>query len=60
MDKKDDDIWDLQLLRRAVKVEPTGQASNLRLSQGSQEFIPAANFVVESSNKKTNKPHKFC
>lgn len=59
VDKKDDDIWDLQLLRRAVKVEPTGQASNLRSSQESQEIIPAANFVVESSHKKTNKPQNF-
>lgn len=56
---KNDDIWDLQLLRRAVKVEPTGQASNLRSSQESQEFIPAANFVVGSSHKKTNKPQSF-
>lgn len=58
VDKKedDDDIWDLQLLRRAVKVEPTGQASNLR---SSQEFIPAANFAVGSSHKKTNKPQNF-
>ncbi|XP_065941304.1 spindle assembly abnormal protein 6 homolog [Magallana gigas] len=64
VDKKDDnDIWDLQSLRRAVKVEPciqdAGQASNLRSSQESQEFIPAANLVVGSSHKKTNKPQHF-
>lgn len=59
VDKKDDDIWDLQLLRRDVKVEPTGQASNLRSSKVSQEFIPAANFAVGSSHKNINKPQKF-
>lgn len=62
VDKKedDDDIWDLQSLRRAIKVEPcnqdAGQASNLR---SSQEFIPAANFGVGSSHKKTNNPQNF-
>lgn len=62
VDKKedDDDIWDLQSLRRAIKVEPciqdAGQASNLRTSQ---KFIPAANFEVGSSHKKTNKPQNF-
>ncbi|XP_065926123.1 uncharacterized protein [Magallana gigas] len=57
VDKKDDDdIWDLQSLRRAVKVEPTGQASNLR---SSQEFIPAANLVAGSSHKRINNPQNF-
>ena len=64
VDKKDEDyIWDLQLLRRAVKVEPciqdAGQVTNLRSSQESQEFIPAANLVVGSSHKKTNNPQNF-
>lgn len=64
VDKKDEDyIWDLQLLRRAVKVEPciqdAGQVTNLRSSQESQEFIPAANLVAGSSHKKINKPQKF-
>lgn len=62
VDKKedDDDIWDLQSLRRAIKVEPciqdAGQASNLR---SSQEFIPAATFGVGSSHKKINKPQNI-
>eukprot|EP00105_Crassostrea_gigas_P037967 XP_019922115.1 PREDICTED: uncharacterized protein LOC109618563 [Crassostrea gigas] len=65
VDKKDEDyIWDLQLLRRAVKVEPcipdAGQVTNLRSSQESQEFIPAANLVAGSSHKKINKPQKIC
>lgn len=64
VDKKDEDyIWDLQLLRRAVKVEPciqdAGQVTNLRSSQESQEFIPAANLVAGSSHKKINKPQNF-